>query len=85
MRRLRVTLPISHVPSSIHTHDVDKSCTRIIPCSSDARVEVEDKSTLPPKLLGLDDTYDRKLTFSSLVVRRSRITLALVSLQSADR
>ena len=52
----------------IHTHDVDKSCTRIIPCSSDARVEVEDKSTLRLKLFSLDDAYDRKLTFSSLVV-----------------
>ena len=53
----------------VHTHDVDKSCTRIIPCSSDARVEVEDKSTLRLKLFSLDDAYDRKLTFSSLVVR----------------
>ena len=69
MWRLRVTLPISYVPSSILTHDVDKSCTRIIPCSSDARVEVEDKSTLRLKLFSLDDAYDRKLTFSSLVVR----------------
>ena len=70
----------------VHTHDVDKSCTRIIPCSSDARVEVEDKSTLRLKLFSLDNAYDRGLTFSSLVVGRSgKITWALLSLQSADR